>query len=130
MDAHLAASCTAVAADSADHVSFAGDPVPYFDVADVLADFHYFAIEFVAGNEGRFDDALGPGVPALDVEVGAADAGGHHTDFDVAGARFGLGTFDEFEPCVRSGFVESLHGIPHCWGCFAAAESIRAPPTI
>ncbi|MDI2023874.1 hypothetical protein PJL18_04423 [Paenarthrobacter nicotinovorans] len=130
VDAHLAASGAAVAADSADYVPFAGDAVADLDVADVLADFNYFTVELVACDQGGFDDALRPGVPALDVEVRAADSGGHHADLDVACARFRFRTVDEFETGVGSGFVESLHGIPHCWGCFTAAESIEAPATI
>ncbi len=128
VDAHLATSSTAVAADSAHHVAFAGDLVPYLDVTDILTDFHYFAIELVAGYERRFDDALRPAsqlwmwrsVPQIPVVITRI--------LTSPGARLGLWTFDEFEPCVGgSGFVESLHGIPHCRGCFTAAESIRAP---
>src|SRR6478752_5025974 len=106
----LRAPGAAVAADAADDVAFAGDPVPHLDVQDVLAGLHDLAVELVACDQRGVDNALRPGVPGLDVQVSTADAGGHDADLDVAGAGLRLGTVDELESCVGAGFVESLHG--------------------
>ena len=50
----------------------------------------------MADDEGDGDGLLRPGVPLVDVEVGAADAGVEDADFDVVDADVGLG--DVFEP--------------------------------
>ncbi len=97
VDAHLAAARAAVAADAAHHVALAGYPVAHFDVADVRAHRHHFAVELVAGDQRGLDDALRPGVPGLDVEVGAADPGGHHPDFYVGRTGFRFGPVHQLE---------------------------------
>ena len=57
----------------------------------------------------------GPVVPGLDVQVGAADAGAHDADLDVAGAGFRLRAVDELEPGVCAGLEQSLHWLPNFW---------------
>ena len=94
--AEMAAAGEAVATASADDVAFAGDEVAGFEVVDVGADLGDFADEFVADDEGDGDGFLRPGVPVVDVEVGAADAGLEDADFDVVDAGFGFG--DVLEP--------------------------------
>ena len=86
-DAHLAASGTAVAAGAADDVPLAGDQVADRDVVHEGADLDDLAEEFVAGDERGLHSGGRPVVPALDVQVGAADAGAQHADLDVLRAR-------------------------------------------
>src|SRR5690606_15088019 len=45
--------------------------------------------ELVAEDEGELEAGLGPGVPLVDVDVGAADGGGGHLDEDLP--RTGMG---------------------------------------
>ena len=65
----------AMAAATADDVTFAADEVARREVLDVGADLDDLADELVADESGGWIVVLGPGVPRLDVQVGAADAG-------------------------------------------------------
>ena len=65
----------AVAAAAADHVALAADEVAGVEVADVGADLDDLADELVAHDERRLDGRRCPGIPGLDVQVRAADAG-------------------------------------------------------
>lgn len=121
VDAHLATSSTAVAADSAHHVAFAGDLVPYLDVTDILTDFHYFAIELVAGYERRFDDALRPAsqlwmwrsVPQIPVVITRilTSPGGPAWALDVRRVRTLRGGV---RICREPSWNSSLPGLLHC----------------
>ena len=94
--AEMAAAGEAVAAASADDVAFA---------ADELAGLKSVTLEPTATisptnswpmTRGTGDGRLRPGVPVVDVEVGAADAGLEDANLDVVDADLGLG--DVFEP--------------------------------
>ncbi len=50
----------------------------------------------MADGEALSDGGTGPGVPLVDVKVGAADAGGEDANFDVVDAHLGLGNI--FQP--------------------------------
>ena len=65
----------AVAAAAADDVPLAADEVARLEVGDVRADLDDLADELVADDERHRDRLLRPGVPLVDVEVGAADPG-------------------------------------------------------
>ena len=65
----------AVAAASADDVALAADEVAGREIGDVGASLHDAAHELVADDERRLDRPRRPGVPRLDVQVRAADAG-------------------------------------------------------
>jgi hypothetical protein len=60
-------------------------------VGDIGTDRYDFADELMADNEALADGGFGPGVPVVDVEVGAADAGVENADLDVVDAHLGLG---------------------------------------
>jgi len=98
-------SCAAIAAASADYVSFAADDLADFDVADVVADFFDGSDEFVARDKRGFDCFLRPAVPVVDVDVGAADSGLLDFDEDVVAADRRNGHF--FGP--DSGFGSCFH---------------------
>jgi hypothetical protein len=59
----------------------------------------------MADGEALFDGGTGPGVPVLDVQIGAADAGGENADFDVVDTHLGLGNV--FEP--QAALFAALH---------------------
>src|SRR3954471_19525885 len=56
-----------------DDVSFGRDAITLLHIGDEIADLYDFAREFVADDEGRLAAALRPGIPFVDVYVGAAD---------------------------------------------------------
>ena len=81
--AQVPAAGHAVAAAAADHMPFAADDVARPEVGDVRADLDDLADKFVTHDHGHGDRAPGPGVPVVDVNVGAADAGLFHAHQDV-----------------------------------------------
>ena len=119
--AEMAAAGEAVAAASADDVAFAADEVAGLEVVDVGADLGDLADEFVADDEGDGDGLLRPGVPVVDVEVGAADAGLEDADLDVVDAGFGFG--DVFEP--ETFFGARLDQGFHCYSLFIVVGRLR-----
>ena len=111
--AEVAAACEAVAAVAADDVAFAADDLADGVILDVRADLDDPPHEFVADDHRHGDGLLGPGVPLIDVDVGAADAGAEDLDEDVIDAdgrnRHLL------QPEALAGFLldEGLHGRLH-----------------
>jgi hypothetical protein len=93
--AEMAAAGETVAATSADDMAFAADELTDGDVGYVRAGGDDLADELVADGEPVLDGGAGPGVPVVDVKVGAADAGGEYADFDVVDAHLGLGNILE-----------------------------------
>ncbi len=117
--AEMAAAGEAVAAASADDVAFAGDEVSGLEVVDVGADLGDLADEFVTDDEGDGDGFLRPGVPVVDVEVGAADAGLEDANLDVVDAGFRFGDVREPETFFGVRLDQGFHGcslVIGCWG--------------
>ena len=79
----------AVAAAAADDVALAADDLAGMKVRDVRADLDDLADELVADHHRHGNRLLRPGVPVVDVHVGAADAGPQHANQHVVDARFG-----------------------------------------
>ena len=71
---------------AADDVALGADQVADLVTADIAADRDDAADEFVARDRARLDRLLRPGVPVVDVDVGAADAGLQHLDQHVVDA--------------------------------------------
>jgi hypothetical protein len=105
----MAPSGHAVAAAAADDVPLAADQVAGVEIADVVAHGDDLADELVADHERHGDGALRPLVPAVDVDVGAADAGPVHADQHVVDAVLRLG--DVLEP--EAGLGLALHERAH-----------------
>jgi hypothetical protein len=82
----MAAPGEAVAAAAADDVAFAADDLAGEEVVDVGADLDDFADELMPHGHRHGDGLLGPGIPFVDVQVGAADAGLADLDEDVVDA--------------------------------------------
>ena len=109
--AEVAAAGEAVAAASADDVTFAGDDLADGEIGDVGADGDDLADELVADGEADGDGGAGPGVPVVDVEVGAADAGVEDANLYVVDADLGLGNVFEPEAAFGAAFYECLHSV-------------------
>ena len=99
----------AVAAAAADDVPLAADDVARVEVAHVRADLDDLADELVPDHERHRDRLLRPGVPRVDVQVGAADAGLAHADQDVVDPDLRLGHVLEPEPRLGLRFDERFH---------------------
>src|SRR5260370_38158918 len=63
----------------------------------------------MADGEALPDGGAGPGVPVVDVKVGAADAGGENADFDVVDTHLGLGNVLEPKAAFFAAFYQCLH---------------------
>ena len=76
------------------------DAVAHGKAADAFAEFVHHADDFVPQNQGAFVQrqvALG------NVNVGAADAAGHHLDADFACPGMGFGHFDHAQGAFLDG---------------------------
>ena len=73
--AQVPAAGQAIAAAAADDVSLAADDLAGVKILDVRADLDDFADELMADDHRHRDGLLRPGVPFVDVQIGAADAG-------------------------------------------------------
>ena len=107
--AEMPAAGEAVAAAAADDVPLAADDVADVKVLDIRADFDDPADKLMAHHHRHGDRLLGPGVPFVDVHVGAADAGPQDLDQHIVDADLGHG--DVVEPEARLGvfFDEGFH---------------------
>src|SRR5438477_2457998 len=82
----MAAPGEAVAAASADHVTFAADDIAGEEIGHVGACLHDLADELMPDGHGHRDGFPRPLVPLINVNVGAADAGLQHLDEHVVDA--------------------------------------------
>ena len=102
--AQVAAAGQAIAAAAADHVPFAADDVAGVEILDVAADLDDLGRRTRGPTTiGTGIGLLGPGVPVVDVNVGAANAGPQDLDQHVVDADLRLG--DVFQPQAFFGFA-------------------------
>jgi hypothetical protein len=93
-----------------DDMAFARDALPHGQrPGHALADLHDLAGEFMAGDHGGLDGFLGPFVPVVDVQVGAADGGAPHADQHVLHANAGCLRLDHGEARGRVGLGKGFH---------------------
>ena len=111
--AEMAAAGQAVAAAAADDVPLAGDDVADLEVVDVAADRDDPADELVADHHRHGDGLLRPGVPVVDVDVGAADGRLVDLDQHVVDADFGHGISSSHRPGCGMLLDEGFHGLLH-----------------
>ena len=106
--AEVPAAREAVAADAADDVALAVDQVALLEALDGGAHLLDHPDELVADDHRRLDGLLGPVVPVVDVDVGAADRGLLDPDQDVVRARHRHGDLGQLEaragPHLGKGF--------------------------
>jgi hypothetical protein len=91
VSAKVAAPRQAVATSSADHVALPADQFADVEVGNVGPDFDHLADELVPDHQRDRNGGLGPIVPLINVEVGAANTGEKNLHFDVIDADFRLG---------------------------------------
>ena len=120
MSTEVTAAGEAVAAASADNVAFSADELAYREIGDIGADGDDFADKLVADDETLADGGASPGVPIVDVEVGAADACVEDADLYVIDAHLGLGYILEPEAAFITAFYECLHG--ECLSCLGSKQ--------
>jgi hypothetical protein len=108
--AKVAASGEAVAAATADDVALGADDLAGMEVVHVGADGDDLADELMPDDHRHRNGLLRPGVPFVDVQVGAADAGFADLDEDIIDADLRLRDILEPESALRFGFDECFHG--------------------
>jgi len=99
-----------VTAKTTDDVPLAVDEVAGVEADDVGADGLDRADEFVADDHGCLDGFLGPSIPVVDVNVGAADGGFFDLDEDIVHAGGGHGDLGEGEAGTGLELGDSAHG--------------------
>ena len=100
----------AVAAVVAGDVALAGDPLAHVQAGDALAQLGDLAHVLMADGHGRVLDVLGgPGVPVVDVNVGAADGGLVDLDQNLARLGFGDGDAAQLQAGAGNGLYDGIH---------------------
>ena len=108
--AQVATARHAVATAPADDVPFAAHTLAGREAGDVRAHLDDLAHELVADHERDRDRPLRPRVPAVDVDVGAADPRRADPDEHVVDPDLGLGDVLEPDPRLGAALDERLHG--------------------
>jgi hypothetical protein len=108
--AHVRAAGSALEADPARDVALRGHVLALLDVADVAADGNHGPAELVAERQRRLHPLRRPRVPAVDVEVGSADARRLDADEHLVGVGVGYGNLLELEPGPGPALADRAHG--------------------
>ena len=110
VDAQVATPRAAVATGAADDVALAGDPVADPHARHVATDLVDLAVELVADGLGRARHRTGgPVVPAVQVQVGPAQAGTQDPDADLVVTGVGLRDVGQLEAWASAGFDQCAH---------------------
>src|ERR1700674_4866206 len=99
----------AIAAAPANDMSLGSDDLARLNRRDTFAQPNHLADELVANHQRRMDRRLGPFVPALDVQIGAADARAQDADQHLAGTRRRIGYVPQPQARRRLRFDQRLH---------------------
>jgi hypothetical protein len=105
MRAQMPPASQAVAASAADHMTFATHQIAGAKIADVRSHLNDFADKFMTDGHWYGDGALRPIVPAVDMNIGAANARAPDADQNIVDANGGFG--DLFEP--QTGLALALY---------------------
>ena len=111
--ADVVVAAQALGAAVADEVGFDRDPVadPH-PAVHPLAERHHLAADLVAHDPGQVDPRLGPGVPVVEMDVGATDRGGEHPEQDLARAGGRLLHVGDGDAGPGGVLDDSAHGAP------------------
>src|SRR5580658_9720630 len=109
--AQVAPSRQAVAAAATDHVAFATDDVAWIEIVDVGAHLDDLADKFVPNGHRHRNRLLRPGVPLVDMNICATDAGISNANQDVVDSDGGLGNLFQPEASLRTAFYQGFHSI-------------------
>src|SRR5439155_13424992 len=105
----MASARHAVAAAYADDVPLAADEVADLKVDYVGADRRHLPDELVSDDHRHRDRLLRPRIPAVDVQIGAADPGLANANQDVVDPHLGLGHVLEPEALSGLGLDQRAH---------------------
>ena len=108
--AEVAPAREAVATLAAHNMAFAVDEVTGLEALHVAAGLDDLADELVADHHRRPDGLLRPGIPIVDVHIGAADRGLLDLDEHVVDAGLRHGHLREFEAGAGPEFGDGAHG--------------------
>src|SRR6185437_8980470 len=108
-------ACSALQAFAAVNVHFGGDEVAFLNACDLAADGGNGSTKFMSGHERRVNALLRPGIPLVNMQVGAADGSHFHFDKNVCRANFRTGHFAYFRSGTRRGLHDGLHVFGHKW---------------
>jgi hypothetical protein len=95
--AQVTSSGPAVTATTAHDVAFSRDDIPGGEICDIRTDFDDGSDKFVPDDHRHRDRFLGPGVPVVDVQIGAANSGLFDFDLAIADSELRKGSVLEFE---------------------------------
>jgi len=99
----------AVATATAHHMTFRADDFARVEIAHVGPYRHDFPDELMPDHHRYGNGFLRPGIPFVNVEVGAADAGFKNLDEHVIDAHRGFGNIPQPQSGFCFGFDECLH---------------------
>ena len=99
----------AVATAATNDVAFSGHDFSRMEVIDIIAHGDDFADKLVTDDHRHGNGFLRPGIPIVDMQVGAADGGTQNLDENVVDAKFRYGHI--FQPQAFGGFLfhQRLH---------------------
>jgi hypothetical protein len=101
----MATASEAVAATPTDDVALSADKLADRKIGDIGAYGYDLADEFMTDGKALPDGGSSPGIPVVDVEIGAADSGVEDANFDIVDTHFGFG--DVLEP--ETAFVAAFY---------------------
>ena len=125
--AQVPASGAAIAAVSAGDVSLARDPIAGAEAAHLAADLDDLARILVTHGHRHRHRLLRPGVPVVDMHVGAANGGATHFDEDVVVADRGLRHILHPDPGFRASLDQCFHSLSSMNDAELAARATRTP---
>ena len=108
--AEVSAASAAVTAVTAGDMPFTGDPIADGEAAHLLTDSDHFPNIFVADHHGYRNGLLGPLVPVVDMDIGAADGGFADLDQQVVVAELGGRHIRHPDADLFVQFGECFHG--------------------
>src|SRR5690606_30784354 len=134
--AQVLAPGAAVAAVAADDVALGRDPLPDPVAGHARAEAGDPADELVADHQALRNRALGPFIPEVDVQVGAADGGLLEADQHLVRTRFGHRNLLHPDAAGQLALDQGLHGggdggllrLRHGWGRVVTGGALYRPP--
>src|SRR5271156_2031562 len=109
--AQVAPSRQAVPAAATDHMPFAAHDVAWIEIVDVGADLNDLPDKFVPNGHRHRNRLLCPGVPLVDMNICATDAGISNANQNVVDADGGLSNLFQPEASLRTAFYQGFHSI-------------------
>lgn len=98
-----------VAAPSANYVTFSADKLARKEVRHIRSDCRDFANKLMADHHGNRDSFARPGIPLVNVHVGAADGGAPNPNQNIVNPNLRDGNLSEGQPRLRTALHKGLH---------------------